>query len=309
VQELFDGVLRLTFRLPLGIDHVHCYLLRASDGSWTLVDTGLGADDPEAVWRSVLAELDAPVGRIVITHMHPDHVGGARDAAEVTGAPVLQGREDHEQCLRAWGPERSPERLAEFMVAHGMPRSYVEGAMLESAALAARVHAVERPALLEPGDEVDGWRVELLRGHADGHLVLLRDGVMIAGDTILGHITPAIGLYPAARPDPLGDYLETLRRIEEMAPRLALPGHGSTIEDPPARAREIAVHHDRRLEATEAALGREPLNAYEVSLALFQDDLSPTLRRFALAESLAHLERLVRDGHARRVDEAGYAAA
>jgi glyoxylase-like metal-dependent hydrolase (beta-lactamase superfamily II) len=308
VQEVFDGVSRVTFRLPLGIDHVHCYVLRASDGSCTLVDTGLGVDDPEAVWRPVLAELDAPVTRIVITHMHPDHVGGARDAAGVTGAGVHQGREDHEQCLRAWGPGRSPQRLAEYMVTHGMPRSHVEGAMAESAALASHVHWTDRPALLEPGDEIDGWRVELLRGHADGHVVLLRDGVMIAGDTILGHITPAIGLYPGGRADPLADYFETLQRIETLAPRLALPGHGEPIEDPARRAREIAEHHRRRLDATEAALGPEPQTAYEVSLTLFESDLSPTLRRFALAESLAHLVRLVGAGRARRVDEARFAA-
>src|SRR5215208_1487242 len=126
VQEVFEGVRRVTFRLPLGIDHVHCYLLRSSEGGWTLVDTGLGSRDPEAVWGPVVAELDAPVERIFVTHMHPDHVGGARDAAEITGAPVLQGREDHEQCRRAWGPARSSRGLADYMVAHGMPEAQVE---------------------------------------------------------------------------------------------------------------------------------------------------------------------------------------
>src|SRR5207245_1669054 len=81
-----------------GSDHSHGYRLRSPTGGWTLVDTGLGVDDPEAVWAPVLAELDAPVERVVITHFHPDHVGGARDAAEVTGAPVLEGREDREQA-------------------------------------------------------------------------------------------------------------------------------------------------------------------------------------------------------------------
>ena len=95
----------------------------------------------------------------------------------------------------------------------------------------------ETRSSLEAGDEVDGWRIEVLRGHADGHIVLLRDGVMIAGDTILLGITPAIGLYPNSRPDPLGDYLETLARIEELAPRVAYAGHKDPIEDPAGRAR------------------------------------------------------------------------
>jgi len=94
-------VRRITFALPFGIDHVHCYLLRSSTGGWILVDTGLGSRDPEAKWRPVLDELDAPIEQIVVTHMHPDHVGGARDIQELTGAPVLQGREDYDQCVSA----------------------------------------------------------------------------------------------------------------------------------------------------------------------------------------------------------------
>jgi glyoxylase-like metal-dependent hydrolase (beta-lactamase superfamily II) len=104
------GVRRITFALPFGIDHVHCYLLRSSSGGWILVDTGLGSVDPEAQWRPVLDELDAPIEQIVVTHMHPDHVGGARDIQELTGAPVLQGREDYDQCVAAWG-RRDTERF------------------------------------------------------------------------------------------------------------------------------------------------------------------------------------------------------
>ena len=300
MDDLFPGLRRITFRLPLGIDHVHCYLIRATDGSWTLVDTGLGVDDPEAVWAPVLAELDAPISRIVITHMHPDHVGGARDAAAATGGAVLQGREDYAQCVRAWGPDRSPDLLARYMVDHGMPSDQVEAYAREGRGLASFVHWFEGPELLDAGDDVDGWRVEVLRGHADGHVVLLRDGVMIAGDVILGKITPAIGLYPQSRPDPLGDYFETLDRIVELAPRVALPGHGPPVEDTAARAREIARHHRIRLDAAARALGDDALTAYDVSLQLFVNVLSPTQRRFALAEALAHLERLVHEGRAER---------
>jgi glyoxylase-like metal-dependent hydrolase (beta-lactamase superfamily II) len=300
MDDVEEGIRRATFPLPFGLDHVHCYLLRTS-GGWTLVDTGLGVRDPAARWHPVLDELDGPLERIVVTHMHPDHVGGAADVAAVTGAPVLQGRDDYEQCLRAWG-ERDPQRFVDYWVSHGMPDDDVAGIARESERLSHAVHWVRDPQLLDPGDEIDGWRVEVLRGHADGHIVLLGDGVMIAGDTILGGITPAIGLYPNSRPDPLGDYLETLHRIEALAPRIAYAGHKDPIADPAGRAREIIEHHRERLEGTAAALDGVPLSAYDVSLALFERDLSPTLRRFATAESLAHLERLVREGRAERVD-------
>ena len=297
--DLVNGIRRVTFALPFGIDHVHCYFLPSSLGGWTLVDTGLGTRDAEERWRPVLDALDGPVKRIVVSHMHQDHVGGARDVAELTGAPVLQGREDYEQCVRAWG-ERNPQRFLDYWISHGMPEHEVAGIMRESERLSDAVHWVRDPELVDAGDEIDGWRVEVLRGHADGHIVLLRDGVMIAGDTILSGITPAIGLYPNSRPDPLGDYLETLRRIVELDPRVAYAGHKDPIEDPAGRAREIIAHHRERLDGAAAALDGRPLSAYEVSLALFERELSPTLRRFATAESLAHLERLVRDGRAER---------
>jgi glyoxylase-like metal-dependent hydrolase (beta-lactamase superfamily II) len=302
VIEVEPGIIRVTFDLPLGIDHVHCYLLRASSGAWTLVDTGLGTEDPERHWRPVLDALDAPVERIVVTHMHPDHVGGARDVAELTGAPVHQGREDHAQCVRVWGDGLSVEQMIGYWQSHGLPGDQAESIQRERAELGARVHFTDRVEPLAPGDELDGWRVEVLRGHADGHLVLVRDGVLIAGDTLLAGITPVIGLYPESRPDPLGDYLETLDRIEVLAPRVAYAGHRGRLLDPAARAREIRAHHEARLEAALSALRAAPATAYEVSLALFDAPLAPALRRFALAESLAHLEWLVRHDRARRVD-------
>ena len=78
--------------------------------------------------------------------------------------------------------------------------------------------------------------------------------MLIAGDHLLPRITPAVGLYPESRPDPLGDYIASLERVAELAPRLALPGHGDPIDDPAGRAREIVEHHRARLEETEAAL-------------------------------------------------------
>jgi hypothetical protein len=80
------------------------------------------------------------------------------------------------------------------------------------------------------------------------------------------------------------------------------------IEEPAARARELQEHHRLRLEETVGALGSEPKTGYELSYALFGADLKPAGRRFAIAETLSHLERLVHEGVAVREESAGAVA-
>jgi glyoxylase-like metal-dependent hydrolase (beta-lactamase superfamily II) len=305
VLEIAEGICRVTFPLPFALDHVHCYCVRGSDGGWMLVDTGLGLPGVEERWEPVLTALDGPVTRIVITHFHPDHVGDSAAVAELTSAPVFQGADDYAQCRRIWGEERQPERYAAHVLAHGLPAGDLDDLRRESDALAQLVHAAAGPEPLEPGEAIEGWEVVHLPGHADGHLALLRDGILIAGDALLARISPVVGLYPDARPDPLGDYLGTLERIVELAPAVAFAGHNEPIDDPAARALELVEHHRHRLDETRAGLSAEPSSGYEVSRRLFGPELAPTQRRFALAESLAHLERLVREGRAERLDEDG----
>jgi glyoxylase-like metal-dependent hydrolase (beta-lactamase superfamily II) len=288
--QLADGIQRVTLPLPTGPKHVHCYLAHG-----TLFDTGLGLGD--APWES------ADVERIAITHFHPDHVGGAQSAAETTGASVFQGGLDYAQCERVWGSEDWPERMAAWFVRHGVPADVTEDLIVQGHAFASFIRYAIDPDLLYEGSEVGGWKVLELPGHADGHLGFLCDGVLIGGDHLLRRITPAVGLYPESRPDPLGDYLASLERTIELAPRVVYPGHGEPIDDAPARARQLIEHHRIRLDGHAAALTSEPCTAYEISLDVFGRELPPTQRRFAVAETLSHLERLVREGRAGRVGD------
>src|ERR671935_102049 len=204
-----EGVTRLTLWLPTGPRHVHAYLFEGDSGR-ILVDTGLGLPGDEEAWEGLAADA------IVLTHIHPDHVGGAQHAAESTRAPVHQLGLDYEQCVRVWGSADWPERMAAWFRSHGVPAPVADELIVQGHAVAPFIRFVRDPQLLREGDSVDGWEVLWLPGHADGHVALLRDGVLVSGDVLLEAISPAVGLYPESRPDPLADYLRTLRRIVEL---------------------------------------------------------------------------------------------
>ncbi len=304
MDELGDGVRRVTLPLPTRPGHVHTYLLPGEDG-WTLVDTGIGLPDAKEAWAAELEQAGGRVATIFITHFHPDHVGAAADLHELTGAPVVQGALDYAQCELVWGNPAWPDRLVDWFRLHGAPDDVTAELVGQGSVYAPFIRYQRDPVLVDAGEQVDGWELVAAPGHADGQLCLLRDGVLVAADHLLGRITPTVGLWPASRPDPLGDYLAALDHTIELDPRIALPGHGDPIADPAGRARELKAHHAERLEAMAGALGIEPQSAYAVSLEHFGTELPPSGRRFAVAETLSHLERLVHEGAAVRSEGDG----
>jgi glyoxylase-like metal-dependent hydrolase (beta-lactamase superfamily II) len=303
--ELAGGIRQVTLPLPTRPGHVHAYLLPGEEG-WIVVDTGVGLPDAKERWQEALDEAGGRVTAIFVTHFHPDHIGAAADLHELTGAPVYEGALDYAQCELVWGNPAWSERLLEWFQLHGAP-PHVTGELVGQSAIYRPFIRYERdPVLMREGEHLDGWELVAAPGHADGQLCLLKDGVLIAADHLLDKITPTVGLWPASRPDPLADFVGALDRTIELGPRVAYAGHGEVIEDPAGRARELQEHHCVRLEETAAALDRERVQSgYELSLALFGDDLKPASRRFAIAESLSHAERLVHEGAARRQEIGG----
>lgn len=304
MDDLDGGLKRITLPLPTRPGHVHSYLLPGEDG-WIVVDTGVGVPDAKETWRAELERAGGTVAAIFVTHFHPDHVGAAADLHELTGAPVYQGTLDYAQCELVWGNPNWSERLLDWFRLHGAPDNVTAELVGQSSLYRPFIRYQRDPVLMEAGEHLHGWELVGAPGHADGQLCLLKDGILVAADHLLPRITPTVGLWPASRSDPLGDYLAALERTAELGARVALPGHGDPISDPTSRARELQEHHRLRLEEMLAALGSEPKSGYELSFALFGEDLKPASRRFAVAETLSHAERLVNDAAARRHEDGG----
>jgi len=314
VTALGGGVHQVTMPLPWALDHVHCYALEDSEG-WTLIDCGLGTPGTLRRWQQVLNDLGSPhIRRVVITHYHPDHIGASGPLAALVGAEeVVQGTYDRTLALAAWSDPQSAARFAHYLRANGMPRELVDASVGEEEELP--IELAEPTRLVGEGDVVqiagEAHRVLLLPGHADGHIALLGEssGRLFSGDVLLAEITPNVGRWDDSRDDPLGEYLDTLRRIEELAPARVLPGHRALIDDPARRAREIAEHHEARLDEHEQALRAGAVSAYEVVGRVWGDRLGFHEQRFALAEALAHLSRLVLQGRAVETTPLRFAAA
>ncbi len=307
IADLGDGVIRITQPLPWALDHVHCYALVDPEG-WSLVDAGLGTPGTIRRWEEALERLGSPaIRRIVVTHYHPDHLGGAAALAELTGAPeVVQGALDAELSQLTW-VELDEAGFLDFLRLHGMP----DDLAVASAAAEARmpVVPVTPTRLVGEGDVVEvggvSYEVLVLPGHADGHIVLLdrQRGRVFGGDVILTGITPNIGRWEDTAPDPLSRYLDSLSRLVEAGPKLVFPGHRDPIERVAERAQELRVHHAERLEAAHSALVDGARTAYEVAQRLWATSgFSLHEQRFALAEALAHVERLETEARARQVE-------
>ncbi len=301
-MDLPGGIRRVTCPLPTRPGHVHAYLLPGADG-WTLVDTGIGLPDVAEWWARELDGIE--VVRILVTHFHPDHIGAAADVAELTGAPVHQGELDYEQTQMVWGNPDWPQRIADWFLTHGVPRPIAEELIESGSVYAPFIRYQPDPVRVLAGERLDGWELVAAPGHADGQLCVLKDGILVSADHLLGRITPTVGLWPESRPDPLGDYIQSLERTIELAPTVALPGHGEPIADPVGRAHALIEHHRERLAVSEASLTQTQRTGFDLSFDLFGADLKPASRRFAVAETLSHLERLVREDRAARHEDDG----
>ena len=303
--QVAENVYQLKLPVPLPLQFVSAYLIEGDDG-WTVVDTGYHYPRTYEVWESEAAsiglDLGRDVARIVVTHFHPDHLGGARWLQERSGAPVYMLEEEIHSSRALWGGEPDPAPFVDHLARHGMPRELAASA---AAKMRASLPLPEQMLPLGDGEKLDFGNRSLRAIHAPGHAdyqLMLHDEeqkILFVADHVLLKITPNIGLWPESKPNPLARYLESVESLRELDADLILPGHGPVFHDLEGRISELVAHHEERLDFMHAALNGVSLSSYEVSRKAFRGALTIYQRCFALAETLAHLDHLELEGRAR----------
>ncbi len=307
--EVAPGIFLVPIPIPIPLRYVNCYLLRGPSG-WTMVDTGF--HDPLAVdaWPRAFTDLGIraqDIDQILITHYHPDHLGGAGWLQQLTGAPAYMHDVEFRQLELFWGEGMEPqvERLVSFFAAEGMPAEMAGAIGAHHHAQFDNVQPLPTLAPVPTGSKLTlgMGRYEVLHtpGHSDGLAVFWDEatGTLLANDMILAKITPNVSVWPNCSPNPLAQYLSSLKRVEALGAKLALPGHRSMITDVAGRAIEIAAHHDERLDrmAEATRLSPQGATAWEVTERIFKPhELTIHQVRFAMAETLAHLVYMVEQG-------------
>ena len=316
LEQVAADVYKASIPVPFrGLRQVNVYLLRGRDG-WDLVDTGLATPAALAAWRAVWEQLGltpADLRQIVLTHHHPDHMGMAgrfQQAAAEKGVrvPVRMAAREIEIVEIIWTDRSGRDAVLEaFFARCGVPDP--AGVTFSEDELARMKQALLPFPTFEPLDEAAPVRIgtrafRALRtpGHSDAHLVFFdpTDGLLLAGDHVLPHITPNIARWPGVVEDPLGRYLESLGTLAALPVRRALPGHGAAFDGWTARLGALAAHHAERLDAMHAAVG-SGATVHEVTRHVFDAGMLDRHQlRLAVAETLAHLEHLECRGRLRR---------
>lgn len=309
--ELLPGLWWLRLRLPLRLDHVNVWLARDADG-WTIVDTGFDTPETRETWEAVLAGLlsDAPVRRLLATHYHPDHIGLAGWLAARTGAELWTTRTEWllARLLSLDTSEEFDRAYESFDRRAGLPEELIRER--RAAGNLYRRRAGPPPGRyrrLRSGDGIElagrRFRVVIGEGHAPEMITLVtpeRD-LVIGADQLLPRISPVVAV-PASAPesDPLADFLASLERYRDVpADAVVLPSHGRPYRNLPVRLRQLADHHEERLQrALEACV--DPATIFEILPALFDIEIGPGQLGFALGETWAHMNHLLARGAVER---------
>ncbi len=304
VEKVRPGLWSIPVPIPDNpLRYVLVYLLELANGV-ALVDAGWNTED---AWQALNDGLAAAGGDIsdvqavLVTHIHPDHYGLAGRVREASGAWIglhpddavmLQARYVEVDDLLA--------RMCTLLEQAGVPEEKLPDLNLASMVIRSQVTMAEPDVMLEDQSvvELDGWDLRTIwtPGHSPGHVCFYSGDrrLLLSGDHILPRITPNIGVHTQQVPNPLGDFLESLLKVQNLGVDEVLPAHEYRFSGLGARIDEIIIHHADRLAEIERLLHRHPgATVWDLSVKLTWsrpwDAIPEFMQRAAVGETLAHI--------------------
>lgn len=310
-ERVLPGVWRLRLPLPWpGVPHGNAWALAAGDGI-VLVDTGIHAPGSMAHLERALNMVDLRLENVrllICTHAHSDHYGQAATIVARTGCELWMHPNHQHMTSAAQDPGSWLERRLEVARQSGVSeealKAYAESRSGDDFGVA---ETVEPHKALAPGVTIDTdlgvWEVIETPGHAPSHVCLFQPDrrLLISGDHLLGRIS--LFYEYGWSPDPGGEFLHSLDRVDELDARLCLPGHGRTFTDVRAHIqgnRELVAD---RVDKALAAIAGEALTAVEVVPHVHGAALTAVTGGWWLSETLVHLRHLEMTGRATRVSD------
>ena len=320
---LAPGVKWIRMSLPFALDHINLWLLRDEiddRAGWTVVDCCITRDEAKAQWEQIFAtQLEGlPILRVIVTHMHPDHIGLAHWLCERWNAPLWISATDYyaarigSQSTTGFGGVSA----AKFFAAHGLsdPQA-LEKIRGRTGYYPGMVPDVPRSfRRMMEGDTVRiggrDWRAISGYGHAPEHIALYCGElkILIGGDMMLPRISTNVSVYDAEpESNPLKAFLDSIDKFLGLPEdTLTLPSHGKPFTGLYRRIGQLHEHHHERLAEVLQACARAPQSAADMLPVLFKRALDLHQTTFAMGESVAHLHLLWFDGKLRRQrDSAG----
>ena len=305
-----DYVYWLRMPLPFDLDHINLYLIK-DDGGWAILDTGIGTNTTEKLWEQIFAQLDAPITRVIVTHMHPDHVGMAGYLVERFRVKLHMSFSEYFVCRALTAGPRGADNWQDldYLRKCGMPQEYIDRAAENKGGIGKVVKPLPLQfSRLSEGDVLTmagiEWKVMIGRGHSPEHACLYASSIntLISGDHILPEITPNIGAY-STEPDidSLSMYLSTLDQFKSLPSEThVLPSHKLPFTGLHTRVDELKAHHASHLDNL-MAFCTEPRTVKDVMPVMFQRRLNPHNMFFAIAEALSHMNYLTNIGKLSKV--------
>ena len=304
-MEVADGVYWLRMPLPFSLNHINLWLLEDNDG-WTIVDTGINTLATKDLWQQVFDShlKNKPVNQLIVTHLHPDHVGLAGWLCEIWDLELQMSRTDYMACrvLMSDTGKPAPKAAINFYQRAGVSDEQLAVYKAKFGGYGKSIYPMPDSFIrLQDNETVvmagQQWHIIVGRGHAPEHLCLMCPAlnVFIAGDQLLPSISSNVSVWPTEpHSNPLKDWLDSCAMLQQKVPAdvLVLPSHGQVFFGAHQRLQRLIDGHEKSLVKIVAACA-QPQRNVDLFSHLFRRPITDDVLTLAVGETQAHLNYLV----------------